>query len=1033
MFSSPSFGERSDIVINEIHFHPPGKRPLEFIELFNSANSPVDVSNWSLEGFRFPASSLLQPNDFCVIAADPEAFAREYGFKALGPLSGRLKHSGEKIRLKDSSGRVRDEVDFRVGFPWPSGASGTGSSLEKVHPVLPSSDASSWRSSGFPLRTEADSGSVLIPAGDSKWKWKKGDAEPSQPQDAWRQLAFMENQSWVPCKTSIGYGDGDDATVLGDMQGHYTSIFLRRTFVWKPSEARQPLHLRIRVDDGCVLWLNGHQIVRKYVPDGELRFSDTALNHEAEAVFEEVSIPGAEQWLQAGDNVLAVHVLNSAKDSSDLSFDLELRAGGRAQVPARPTPGKINSVYSQLRPPAVRTVNHEPATPRTGQPVTVTARVFPADSRVDLQLQNVKPGAYLRKSDEAFLTTWSTIQMRDDGVEGDSIAGDGVFSAVVPGEFQQHRHLMRYRVRVTARDQSVALAPDLDDSCPNFSWFTFDGIPEWKGASQPGKTPEKTFSAEFMRTLPALYLLADRGDVASSQWNPAFHRRPFWGTIFYEGKVYDHVRFHNRGTGSAYISGKNKWGIQFARGHRWTPTDNSGRPYAVPWDSLNLNPGLSTPYIPIHCGITGLDEALSFRAFQLAGVPAAHTHWMQFRVVATQAESSPANQYEGDLWGVYLCVRDMDGDWLKELGLPEGNVYSLQSGRKNLAKGMPADNSDWNGFINAVRTDHGEAWWRSNLNLPSYFGFHAINRLMANVDIRPDGNAGYYHAPDGRWSPVPWDLDMMFVPRHHQPGHIDAVRCLNYTAIRREYQNRAREILDLFCSDLTPSGGQIGQLVSELARVIQPTGFSVDWSELDECVWNWRPNNNQKGSFFVNPATASHFGGPWNRSLATKDFGGFCRYVLDFCTDSRPGRGYAPNDGNALGYGFGYLAHEANDDGVPQRPTIQFSGAPARNASDLRFEVSPFSSPVGALYAGVQWRLAEIGSPDKSGASGSNFFKYELEATWQSPELQQPVRTLTLPPGTVSAGRIYRVRARYKDNAGRWSRWSEADQFILGK
>ena len=37
---------------------------------------------------------------------------------------------------------------------------------------------------------------------------------------------------------------------------------------------------------------------------------------------------------------------------------------------------------------------------------------------------------------------------------------------------------------------------------------------------------------------------------------------------------------------------------------------------------LNGNPGGSTPYLPVHRGISGLDEVLSMRAYRLA-VPAA--------------------------------------------------------------------------------------------------------------------------------------------------------------------------------------------------------------------------------------------------------------------------------------------------------------------------------------------------------------------------------------------------------------------------
>ena len=53
------------------------------------------------------------------------------------------------------------------------------------------------------------------------------------------------------------------------------------------------------------------------------------------------------------------------------------------------------------------------------------------------------------------------------------------------------------------------------------------------------------------------------------------------------------------------------------------------------------------------------------------------------------------------------------------------------------------------------------------------------------------------------------------------------------------------------------------------------------------------------------------------RLSATNDFAVFRKYVVDFCTDSRPVKKYAPNDGDPRGYGWGYLAHEAKDDKIP--------------------------------------------------------------------------------------------------------------------
>ncbi|HTG45795.1 MAG TPA: CotH kinase family protein, partial [Verrucomicrobiae bacterium] len=475
---------------------------------------------------------------------------------------------------------------------------------------------------------------------------------------------------------------------------------------------------------------------------------------------------------------------------------------------------------------------------------------------------------------------------------------------------------------------------------------------------------------------------------------------------------------------------KNKWGLKFNRAHEFAARDNSGHLYENSWDSLNLNPGLSTPYAPVHCGIAGLDEAVAFRAFQLAGVPSANTHWIQFRVVDSQKEASADDQYAGDLRGLYLAVQDMDGALLRERHLPDGNIYSIQSGRKHLAQGSPQDGSDWDQFLQRVRAKQPEAWWRTNLDLPAYYNFHAISRVIGNVDLRPDGNHGYYRHPDGRWAPFPWDHDMIFVPRVHQPGHIDAVRSLDVRALRLEFQNRAREVLDLFCSDSAPDGGQIGQLVDELARVLMPSGFTNDWGQLDAAVWNWNPRQNQKGLFYVNPAMGHQFGGPWQRTLASPDLAGFSRYIVEFCTDSRPTKNYEPNDGDQRGYGFGFLQHEAKDDLVPSTPTVRFTGTHGFAVNQLSFEGSSFASPETNRFAAVQWRIGEVSAPGHAGWVAGQPRRYEIEPSWTSSEIQTAENSFTLPARACQPDHTYRVRARYKDHTGRWSHWSAPAQFV---
>lgn len=655
-------------------------------------------------------------------------------------------------------------------------------------------------------------------------------------------------------------------------------------------------------------------------------------------------------------------------------------------------------------PPVVR---HEPARPTPGVPVLVTARLAAGTATATLKIQAVAPGKYVRRSDPAYEKDWADLPMRDDGRDGDETSGDGVFSVRVPAAFQQHRWLVRYRVVAADAGGGATTLPAADDTCPNFAWWCDAGPAPWVGARDPGKTPPVTFPADFLRTLQTLHLLARADDVAKSQWDPAAHKQKQEGTVVYRGVVYDHVRYSNRGQGSAHIAGKNKWGLKFNRGHGLPFVDHDGVPVPAPCGSLNLNPGGSTPYLPVLRGIGGLDEVLSMRAYRLAGVPSPLATWVQWRVVTAAAEVSAKDQYAGDLWGLYAAIGDMDPDVLADRRLPDGLTVSTQSGIKHTPRGMAEPQKEWETFVGGMRSNPNEAWWRRNLDLPAYFSFHALNRLLGNVDLRPDGNHGYYRRPDGRWAPIPWDNDMMFVPRHHQPGHIDAVGCLNHPAVAAEYRNRAREILDLFAADRGDRGGQVGQLAADLGAALTPAGYAVDWPGLDAAVWDHHPRMNQKGTYFVNPYTAEHFGGRWTRTLATNDFAGFRRYVVDFCTDTRPAKTYAPNDGDPRGYGWGYLAHETKDPRIPATPA-----AGRQPGGGFRFEASAFASPAGARPAALEWRVGRVGRRGW----------YELDDRWRS-EVGSG-RAVDIPPDVFTEPGEYRVRARWRDDTGRCGHWS---------
>ena len=59
-----------------------------------------------------------------------------------------LNNDGETAMLRDASGVTRDEVDYQLGFPWPTVGDAPGYSIELIHPSLENDLGGSWRSGG---------------------------------------------------------------------------------------------------------------------------------------------------------------------------------------------------------------------------------------------------------------------------------------------------------------------------------------------------------------------------------------------------------------------------------------------------------------------------------------------------------------------------------------------------------------------------------------------------------------------------------------------------------------------------------------------------------------------------------------------------------------------------------------------------------------------------------------------------------------------------------------------------------------------
>jgi hypothetical protein len=1039
------------VVINEIHYDPAGVAAEEFIELINPGDSAVDISGWKLGGgvaFTFPGGTVIPAGGYRVVAADPATILANFSVTALGPFTGKLSNLGERVELRDAGLSLIDRVTYGVGFPWPTASNGGGSSMELMNPGLDNDLAGSWRASGANVAPPTPT--IFMPSASTGWHYRRGTDEPSTPQAAWRQAAFVEDGTWMsaPLGTPIGYADNDDNTVITGMQNVHWSLYMRQTFNVDALDVPSTLLLRAFVDDGCVVWINGTEVARFNYPAGPTNFDTPATNHEA--VWEEVILNNAGLYLIGGTNIIAVQGANSTFGSSDFSLDVELKTPDGVSLTGTPTPGAPNSVRTTRVPPHVRQVAHTPERPVGGQEVVVSARITDPDGVASAMLsyQIVEPGSYIRKTDAAYElpANWTSLPMRDDGLNGDLVVGDSTYSVIIPASVQVNRRLIRYRITVADTNGVTQRLPYEDDAQPNFAYFVYGGAPAWSGANQPGVSGNVTFPATLMDDIPIYHLIANSTDVDNSQYNSGFDGVYMHGAMVFDGKVYDHIQFKNRGEASTYQSGKNKWRFQFNTARDFQATDNWGRKYASPWDEMNFD-ACASPWAPVHRGMAGVEEAISYRLFDLAGIPSPKTHYVHFRVIDEAGETG-GTQYVGDLWGLYLAVEHPDGSFLDDRGLPDGNVYKIEGGngdKKHQGKTQPIDTSDWNTFRGASASTQTEAYWRANMNLFSYYTFRAGNRITGNVDVREGFNHYFYNDPVKKWTVMPWDCDMMFIAETHWSGTIQQKACLNIPVLAIEYRNRARELLDLVCSDASPAGGQIAQLIDEYAQLVNPTGQVLTWSDLDQYMWNYHPRTkgtagnasgqgNHKGNWFATPFTDARIGGNYVRTLVSSDHEGSMTYLRNYSTNTFTGGTWVAGNGQQNGYGYEFLKSDAADTAIPARPVIAYTGTPGFPSDDLDFTTSAFADPQGAgSFSAMMWRVGEISNPSTPLYDPAKPYVYEVEEHWNSGELSAFSSTYTLPPSAVRVGHTYRARVKYKDNTGRWSNWSDPVQFVVGE
>ena len=130
---------------------------------------------------------------------------------------------------------------------------------------------------GFTLAAD-----TLVPS-NSVWKYLDNGSNQGT---AWRGSNFNDN-AWASGPAQLGYGDGDEATIVRSNRTDGTRIittYFRRAFGVTDAGVFTNLDVRLIRDDGAVVYLNGIELFRSNMPtNGPIDFNTLASSAVAGA------------------------------------------------------------------------------------------------------------------------------------------------------------------------------------------------------------------------------------------------------------------------------------------------------------------------------------------------------------------------------------------------------------------------------------------------------------------------------------------------------------------------------------------------------------------------------------------------------------------------------------------------------------------------------------------------------------------------------------------------------------------------------
>lgn len=657
------------VVLNELMYHHPEDQQFEYVELRNIGPEAVDLSGWYFRGieFVFPETFVLPGNGYAVVADDPDSLAWRYGASGpwvAGNYGASLANGGELLMLLNRDGVVMDAVHYEDRAPWPLTPDGFGASLERSCVADGFDRPEDWCASPLhaPSPLTANRIDDCSPALRTPPILSEVHYNPMSDVDDERRTEFVE--IYNPSGQSVSL---DGWNLLGDSEFLFPADAVIgagefRVLAWDPDRVREFYALDPEVVMGPIsrgLSNGGGSLI--LVDDG---------GQVADSIHYRDDFP----WPSLADGFGQRQGAGHSLERICMETPVRGPAGWQASPPDEPTPGAPS----------------QNPCPNPRLPVVVDLRISPtvvtaADApRLEVQIAHAASLASMEveywvddpeKSDEPKYSL-AMQPAADSASDGDEKVTWTTAFPPLP-----ENSIVRYRLQMSLEGGGVAVSPSPDRDA--FVWHAYFVDPQ-VDKSLPEQYHLFLSSADWAR----LHEWTEDGRVPDGMTpNPTWNNE-VPATFVAKGVVYDVTVRHqgsrwNRRNGST---------INFdCPSHR-----NDGRAQVRSWR-------IRFPSYRKHDGIdililqkqAGWPQHVSFRMFELAGVPAPRTTWAQLRINGCD--------YNNDAFQIERPGHDLVARWFGEIG----DLFKSQ--------GYTGDEGPW-------------SWGDERLILGNKFGFSQAER-----------------------------------------------------------------------------------------------------------------------------------------------------------------------------------------------------------------------------------------------------------------------------------------------------------------